>query len=79
MTWRTDTTVKQGLAEIAVAGDNGVFRSAAIDCEDNPLQSNLNAHYHTVEFNALTPKTKYAYRVGDGLNWTGVVPFRNGQ
>ncbi|HEY0982352.1 fibronectin type III domain-containing protein [Schlesneria sp.] len=73
VTWRTDTTVKQGLAEIAVAGDNGVFSRSArqLTAKTTPLQSNLsNAHYHTVEFNALTPKTKYAYRVGDGLNWT---------
>jgi len=35
------------------------------------LLSDLNpAHYHSVNFRDLEPKTKYAYRVGDGVNWS---------
>jgi 3',5'-cyclic AMP phosphodiesterase CpdA len=28
------------------------------------------AHYHAVKFEGLAPATKYAYRVGDGVNWS---------
>lgn len=73
VTWRTDTTVQVGLAEIAIAGDNSQFASTArqLKAKTTLLESNLSkAHYHSVEFTALTPRTKYAYRVGDGTNWS---------
>ena len=73
VTWRTDTSVQVGLAEIAVAGDNAEFQRTArqLKAKTSLLESNLSkAHYHSVEFAALLPKTKYAYRVGDGANWT---------
>ena len=73
VTWRTDTTISRGLAEIAVASDNAGFAktSRQLTAKTQILESDLSkAHYHTVEFNALTPLTKYAYRVGDGTNWT---------
>lgn len=73
VTWRTDTTVQVGLAEIAIAGDNAAFTKTArqLKAKTTPLKSDLSqAHYHTVEFNALSPRTKYAYRLGDGANWT---------
>ena len=73
VTWRTDTSVVVGLAEIAAAGDNGQFvrRSRQLKARTTPHKSDLSvAHYHSVEFGALVPSTKYAYRVGDGTNWT---------
>ena len=73
VTWRTDTSVAVGLAEIAIAADNDSFtkRSRQLKAKTEPLKSNLSiAHYHSVEFAALSPKTKYAYRVGDGANWS---------
>ena len=73
VTWRTDTTITRGLAEIAVATDNAGFARAArqLTAKTHLLESDLSkAHYHSVEFNALSPRTKYAYRVGDGVNWT---------
>ena len=73
VTWRTDTTVAVGLAEIAIATDNGGFAKSArqLTAKTKLLESDLSkAHYHSVEFNALSPETKYAYRVGDGTNWT---------
>lgn len=73
VSWRTDESVQVGLAEIAIAGDNADFQRTArqLKAKTAPFQSDLSrAHYHSVEFNALTPRTKYAYRVGDGVNWT---------
>lgn len=73
VTWRTDTNVKEGLAEIALAGDDAQFSKAArqLKAKTTLLKSDLStAHYHSVEFNALSPRTKYAYRLGDGANWT---------
>ena len=78
VTWRTSTVVTRGLAEITIA-------SAAPDLESKskqlvavsqPLTTDLNTpHFHTVKFEGLTPKTKYAYRVGDGVNWSEWFQF----
>ena len=73
VTWRTATSVARGLAEIAVATDNAGFAKSArqLVARTNRLQSDLSeAHCHTAEFSALSPNTKYAYRVGDGANWS---------
>lgn len=79
VTWRTDTTVEQGLAEIAVADDNASFakRARQIKAKQQTLKTGLStARYHSVEFAALTPATKYAYRVGDGANWSEWFHFQ---
>ena len=73
VTWRTDSSVTVGLAEVAVAEDNASFvkRARQLKAKTTPFHSNLSlAHYHSVEFTALSPRTKYAYRVGDGTNWS---------
>ena len=79
VTWRTDTSVALGLAEIAVAGEDASFSKSArqLTAKTTILKSNLStSHYHSVEFNALSPKTKYAYRVGDGMNWSEWFHFQ---
>ena len=73
VTWRTSVAVTRPLAEIALAGSGPEFVSAAKQLEGTaePLLTNLGpAHFHTVEFTDLTSSTKYAYRVGDGVNWS---------
>ena len=73
VTWRTSTEVAEGIAEIAQAtpGPEFVKEAKAIVAKSTALKTNLStAHYHTVEFTGLEPKTKYAYRVGDGVNWS---------
>lgn len=73
VTWRTDTSVTAGFAEIAPAGDGPLFRQIArrVPAETTPLKTDLNeCHYHSVTFEGLTPQTRYAYRVGDGENWS---------
>jgi len=78
VTWRTDTTVKHGFAEIAVANDNGrELKPHQVEAVTTFFESDINdAHYHTVEFKNLTPDTLYAYRVGDGVNWSEYFHFR---
>ena len=78
VTWRTDATVKRGLAQLAVASANGramepnSFRATTIY-----LKSDINeANYHSVTFRNLEPNTLYAYRVGDGVNFTEYYHFK---
>lgn len=72
-TWRTSTDVTNAWAEIAVASADPAFEADArkVNAETQVLDSNLGtAHYHTVHFTDLQPETKYAYRVGDGRNFS---------
>lgn len=78
VTWRTSTVVTRGLAEITIAnaGPNLESQSKQLVAVSQPLTTDLNtAHFHTVKFEGLTPKTKYAYRVGDGVNWSEWFQF----
>jgi 3',5'-cyclic AMP phosphodiesterase CpdA len=87
VTWRTDTSVTVGYAELGPCDESGAFAGyARIKTEPKtkrftavttPLKSDLNdAHYHTVEFTDLEPNTPYLYRVGDGTNWSEWFEFR---
>jgi len=73
VTWRTSTAVKKAFAEIAVAdgGPNFGKQAKKYKAESQALLTDLStAHYHTVKFANLQPGTRYAYRVGDGTNWS---------
>lgn len=78
VTWRTDTTVTKALAQIAVATSDASFAQQAKDVAATTARhdSDLSAaHYHSVNFADLAPATKYAYRVGDGVNWSEWIQF----
>lgn len=73
VTWRTSTEVTEAFAEIAIATSGPEFPKTAksLTAKSEALKTNLGtAHYHSVVFTELAPKTKYAYRVGDGENWS---------
>lgn len=73
VTWRTSTEVARAWAEIAVADADPAFakKGTRIAATSQALLTDLStAHFHTVRFKDLTPSTKYAYRVGDGVNWS---------
>jgi 3',5'-cyclic AMP phosphodiesterase CpdA len=73
VTWRTSTDVPRGLAEITIADAAPQLeaKSRQLVAVSQPLTTDLNtAHFHTGKFDGLSPKTKYAYRVGDGVNWS---------
>lgn len=79
VTWRTDTTVPKGTAQIALAGDGPQFAKQARDVAGKTtlLKSDLNeAHYHSAQFDELVPDTRYLYRVGDGKVWSEWIQFR---
>ena len=78
VTWRTSTEVATGYAEIAPAEAGPYFPEHAVrlTADSEALKSDINtAHYHSVTFRDLEPGTMYAYRVGDGTNWTEWFQF----
>lgn len=58
VTWRTDTFIRRGVAEIAVANNHGrALLPDQVFANTTPFTSDLNkAHYHTVEFTGLKPE-----------------------
>jgi hypothetical protein len=73
VTWRTSTEVAHAMAQIAVATDGPILLKQALQVEATTqhLKTDINeAHFHSANFIDLTPDTKYAYRVGDGENWS---------
>ena len=78
VTWRTDTSVVQGVGQIAPANANGrALQPTDTLATTTFFQSDINqAHYHTVAFENLQPETLYAYRVGDGVNWSEYFHFK---
>ncbi len=81
VTWRTDATTAFGIAEIALETDGPGFNKTpgsvtAVNAETQNLTTDLNeANYHSATFSGLKPKTKYVYRVGDGINWSEWIQF----
>ena len=79
VTWRTDATVTEAFAEIAVADPSPDFTrgAQAVRAHTQPLRGESGAaHYHSVEFVDLRPATLYAYRVGSRGNWSEWFQFR---
>lgn len=79
VTWRTDAGVDKGLAQIAPADAAPKFseRAKAVDAASTTLKTDLGeARYHSVVFGDLAPAMTYAYRVGDGVNWSEWVHAR---
>ena len=78
VTWRTDTSVKSALAELTLATSGPIKADPRkLPAQTRAFDSDLgSAHYHSVEFTDLQPDTMYAYRVGDGANWSEWFQFR---
>lgn len=84
VTWRTDTTVTKAVAEIALAdaaprfGKQAQLYQAQTDLLDATFieTAQTKARYHSVTFTDLLPATTYAYRVGDGTQWSEWFQFR---
>lgn len=79
VTWRTDATVTEAVAQIATADDGPglAAKAGTVAAMTTPLTTDLGtAHYHSVNFENLQPDTLYAYRVGDGTNWSEWLHFR---
>lgn len=86
VTWRTDTSVTAGFAEIALADPAPGFNKLAEKvtaktqslCLDQAWSNpDWTVHYHTATFENLKPGTLYAYRVGDGKDrWSEWFQFQ---
>ncbi len=79
VTWRTDVSVNESWAEIAPASADPYFRVKCdtIKAKDEILTTNRNvAKFHSVTFTKLKPGTQYAYRVGDGTNYSEWFHFK---
>jgi 3',5'-cyclic AMP phosphodiesterase CpdA len=84
VTWRTDTTVARGVAEVALATPEPGFvgEATAVDAVTETLDARAVemaetvARFHSATFTGLTPDTVYAYRVGDGERWSEWFHFR---
>lgn len=86
VTWRTDKSITQAVAQIAEATVNSKFTDHAktvravtetLNLGSYKRNSPLVVHYHSVTFKGLTPGKLYAYRVGDGKkNWSEWFQFR---
>jgi 3',5'-cyclic AMP phosphodiesterase CpdA len=84
VTWRTNTAVKNVVAEVALADGAPKFWRNAVKVEattslmdaDTVSTANVRAHYHSVTFTNLLPDTMYAYRVGDGEHWSEWFQFK---
>jgi 3',5'-cyclic AMP phosphodiesterase CpdA len=84
VTWRTDAIVTKGMAMIALASpgpgihtvaDTIHARTERLDARAIP-NAGVQVSYHSVTFRNLQPDTLYAYRVGDGVNWSEWFHFR---
>ncbi len=86
VTWRTDTSISNAVAQIAEATVNSNFtdHSVTVDAATEPFDlglykanKSLVVHYHSAHFQGLKPDTLYAYRVGDGdEHWSEWIQFR---
>lgn len=79
VTWRTDTTVNTGIAQLNIASDapNMAGTATRIEATSQLLAADgKSMHYHSVNFTGLQPATLYAYRVGDGEVWSEWFHFR---
>lgn len=79
VTWRTSDNIRRAYAEIAPVTAGPGFRDARVKhtAESQDFQSDLSkCRFHSVTFTGLTPGTKYAYRLGDDVNWSEWFHFR---
>lgn len=72
--WQTASEVKESFAEIAIANADPRFVDKAVrkkaETEWVGLGDTVSSNYHSLVFDGLVPNTKYAYRVGQGNQWS---------
>ena len=85
VTWRTDSTIENAVAQISVAGNNSKFeinaktyraKTEELKIGDYHKNKDVIVHYHSVIFENLIPETLYAYRVGNGKIWSEWIHFK---
>jgi 3',5'-cyclic AMP phosphodiesterase CpdA len=84
VTWRTNTSINNSVAEIAIADGAPRFWRNAVRLNaittlmnaDSINTANVSSNYHSVTFTNLLSDTLYAYRVGDGQHWSEWFQFK---
>jgi hypothetical protein len=79
VTWRTSVDVTRALAEVAVAQPGPQSSKDAVQVEAVTRLFECDSrkwHVHCAPFKDLSPAMLYAYRVGDGTNWSEWFHFR---
>jgi hypothetical protein len=79
ITWRTDTTVTNPVVQITVAtpGPNLEKNARTLTAETVLLRTpQYPVFHHSLNMTDLQPSTLYAYRVGDGKNWSEWFQFK---
>ena len=79
VTWRTNSSLPQSYAEIALADASPEFIKTARKYPATTSKIKTDKHsvyYHSVNFENLIPDTMYAYRVGSGEFWSEWFHFR---
>ena len=77
VTWRTDSSITEGQAMIALAKDAPKFHlnAQSVEAKVQNLKADrvgedVKANYHTATFKNLAPNTLYAYKVGANGKWS---------
>jgi predicted MPP superfamily phosphohydrolase len=82
--WRTDTTIRQGIVEVALATDGTQFtkelRKITAKMEYLRVMHDkepvVSAHYHSAVMDGLSPGQVYVYRVGSENQWSEWFQFQ---
>ena len=85
VTWRTNSEIKTGIAQIAESKVNSFFKgirsfnavTESFDLGRYKGNKSLKVNYHSVVFKDLEPDKLYVYRVGDGIDyWSEWIQFK---
>jgi len=78
VSWRTVYAVTESVGEIAILDPSPIFNEKVVTFSGthSPWEEKSQTSMgHKVIFENLRPETKYAYRVGDGKNWSEWFQF----
>ncbi len=80
VTWRTDSTVVQAVAQLKVEDGTPDMQAGMQEYKAASrvlaTKEGRTDRYHHVSFGGLQPGTRYTYRVGDGEHWSEWFQFR---
>lgn len=78
--WRTSSEITEGVVEVRPLQESDTAARAVagtyVAIDDRLLVDDPNAHRWTAELSALSPSSTYAYRVGNGTDWSAWEEFR---